>query len=249
MLFIFKNKKITVDCFTPLSYVYEYAQIKKSSNFYPDWWKNLPKNIEIEDKKSGITRKGNTIKTCNGLIDLYSNSLTIPMWSDLIIEYVGDGYNYLFSDEKTSIQNHNERQYQSEEFSNFLHGKIVCPWFLKEKSGVKFTMIQPMWNQLTMLKHFHVVPGTLDLSYAGTQTNINFFIEKGENYRLKFSHGDPIAQLIPQTHKDIEIKSHLISDQEYKYLSMNSGTSIKFNGKHKRHKQILNERKSKCPFH
>lgn len=39
MLFIFKNKKIVVDTFTYRAEIFDNFAIKKSANFYPDWWK------------------------------------------------------------------------------------------------------------------------------------------------------------------------------------------------------------------
>ena len=78
---IFKNKEIVLDCFTDSKFTLENFPIAKSENFYPEWWKNLPKEYK-ENKNFWPT---STMKRCKGIIDFYQNSFTIPLWSDLML--------------------------------------------------------------------------------------------------------------------------------------------------------------------
>ena len=41
-MFIFKNKEISIDCFTCKDSVNKYTPIDYSHKFIPDWWKDIP---------------------------------------------------------------------------------------------------------------------------------------------------------------------------------------------------------------
>ena len=84
MFFFFKRKKIVVDCFTDNYSINELFPIQTANNFYPDWWKNLPKTYDAMNKW-GLRVSQSTMKKCPAIIDLYKTGFIMPLWSDLQI--------------------------------------------------------------------------------------------------------------------------------------------------------------------
>lgn len=248
MFLIFKKKKIVIDCFTKYPYVKEYSPIQKSANFFPEWWKNLNSYYDFSNK-NGVITKNSTIKKCNGLIDHYKTGFIVPIWSDLSIKVIDESYSYQFSDRLSEIHNHSRLQFESPVFDNLIHGKIITPWLMKEKTGIKFTLMQPLWNHIDLWDKLLIPPGLLNFSYqyGGMCPNVNFFIPKGEK-EIFIAHGTPLVHIIPNSDNDIEIKNHLIDEKEYDNMTNNLfGKTITFTNKYKNQKRIIDKNK-KCPF-
>ena len=55
MLFFFKNKKITVDCFTSDASVYKLFKIRKAINFFPE---EIKKFVLLQDATSAVNLPG-----------------------------------------------------------------------------------------------------------------------------------------------------------------------------------------------
>ena len=55
-------------------------------------------------------------------------------------------------------------------FNKFIHGKIITPWMIKEKSGVKFMWTEPRWNTVKYWDKLNVVPGTVIYNTQHTYT-------------------------------------------------------------------------------
>ena len=68
--FFTKNKKITVDCFTPYRDVYEYAKIDHAIKYIPEWWKNTPGVHPEQDIQ--------TVKKCPAFLNFYKRGIIIP---------------------------------------------------------------------------------------------------------------------------------------------------------------------------
>jgi len=248
-MFFFKTKKIVVDCFTTENALHEAFHPDLSVYYLPEWWKNFPKTFETKVKGIPIDRP--TIRYCDGIRDLYKSGFVIPFWSDLIINSTENMYNYHFSHQDgvqkfEFIHTHNEKQY-GKNFDKFFHLKIIVPWILKEKTGVKMHFMPPFWNYPDQMNQFFICTGTIKAKYPITP-NVNFFIERKEN-TLRFNSGDPLIQIIPQSEKEIEIKSHLVDQNEYRRLT----SVVDYNSSFLRHydkitKKLVNKEKTKCPF-
>ena len=48
-MILFKKSKIVVDCFTYNTTVKELFPIARAINFFPDWWKQMPKEHMIDN--------------------------------------------------------------------------------------------------------------------------------------------------------------------------------------------------------
>ena len=238
---IFKKKKITVDCFTYHTAVKELFPIKEIKYFYPEWFKKLKETYtEKSEGENSIEFERSTMKMCEGFRNHYSHGFIIPLWSDLIIDVKKDqGYNFLFSSQKDilgHIEHHNHNEYGNM-FNKFIHGKIITPWMIKEKSGVKFMWTEPRWNTVKYWDKLNVVPGTV---IYNTQhiAHINMFVSN-KTQKINLNAGQPLVHLVPLTEYDVEIKTHLLEKKEYEKMQDLDNYASKFVGKYKYKEKVI----------
>lgn len=236
MIFKFPKKKIVVDCFTSNYNAYTHYPISLSKNYYPTWWKNV--QSKYKSTEYGIKLNRPTIKKCMGILDLYSNSLSIPLWSDLILETNDNQYRYIFADKQSSIVQHTNEQMGENAYFGKLHLKFISPWAIKESQGIKFSFVQSSWNLIEDLNKFHILPGVLDFKYQN-HTHINMLAET--HTRCDLSAGTPLVIATPLSEKEIEIKCHLVDELELGKI-VNTGPSTPwFNNTYKKQKGKTND--------
>jgi hypothetical protein len=247
MFFFFKPTTIVVDAFTSNDAAHDYYPIAKSNRHVPNWWKALP--ATLDDPVHRLVKRG-TVKRCQGFVDLYSNSFSIPLWSDISIEMelIADQkiWRYKFADKKSWLDSHDQQQYNGiVDYSKYQQLKFNPPWFLEEKSGVKFMMSQHTWNIVEESSNFTVLPGIIDFKYQSS-VNISTMVRYPEVGLLSmmFEAGTPLVHLTPLTDKRVEIKTHLISATEFE----RKHPMTKFVDNYKERKTRIDEQESKCPF-
>lgn len=228
-----KRSQITVDCFTNNPSIYEFNPISLANKNFPSWWKNTEKSFKYENSQSGIVHDVPTIKTCDGLLSLYSVGLMIPLWSDLIIETRTDGsWRYQYSsDENGPIVSH-DRMQLGNNFGRFIHVKIISPWLLQEKSGVKFLFTGAVWNYKEKMFDINIVPGCVEFAKQHS-THINFFVPRKDG-RIELNVKEPLVHLIPLSEKKIVVKNHLISDDEFTKRLLKYSYMSSFTGRYKK---------------
>lgn len=241
--FLMSRTKVVVDAFTYHSTAYNMAPISKGSNHFPDWWKDLPARrtpaaLEQYDIKLS------TLKRCNGLIDLYKNSLIIPLWSDLALANTETDENLLFTfaDSISEIQRHERWQYEPA-LNNYKHGKIIVPWMLKERTGINFTFIGSLWNLINITDRLHIPPGIANYRYQHA-VNVNFFVEGSTPFKVLIPAGTGLVHLIPNTDKEVVVKNHQIDHSEYQKIYEKTGLMYKFSGNY----TAMKKAQMQCPF-
>jgi hypothetical protein len=238
---IIKPSTVHVDCFTSLHVAYNYAKIDYATNFYPEWWKKLPKESYGHAPKPWIPFP--TMKTCQGFISLYQNALIIPMWTETIIQTTENNIDVSFAENWFS-QPH--AYFQREGFlKNYHHTKILSPWLFKCKKDIGWSFQKPMYNFENPLD-FILFDGVVDFKYQNT-TNINLGIRK-TNKTTIIGFRQPLVLLTPHTEKRLVIKNHFVSKEEYEEMSSFSGGTSTFINKYLSNKKIIKEKESKCPF-
>lgn len=243
--FLFKRKKIHLDVFTHRPGVFELFPVDYSNKFFPEWWKNLPKDF-YNDK---INRTTSTMKRCEGFIEYYINSITIPLWSDLSLNIRPefDSMNWQFSDPSSHAESHDLFQMHGfMEKKNFKHLKLISPWLFKTKEDINWLWSQPVWN---FDDPFSIIipPAGIGFKYQGA-TNINMLINAESDSVMLLPCGTPMANLMPMTENDVVLHRHLIDFQEYSRMDDTSYPSS-FTNKYRNMKRILQSKESKCPFH
>jgi len=218
MMFWFKPKEIVVDCFTYHHSIYDYYKPLNASKFIPDGWKKLPKTFEVKtfpnNPNSNLMSEVPTIKTCNGFINLYRTGFIIQNHCEIIIEADANAnINASSSDPNISfISQHQSYQLWDDIFKEYTHVKLTTPWYMVEKTGVKFMYSKCTWNDTNVADNFHVVSGILDFKIQHN-SHINFYMKK--NSILRLYAGQPVAHIIPLSENKIKLKHHLISREEY----------------------------------
>lgn len=246
--FFFRKPKITIDCFTDNYFAYTYTPIKKASRCLPDWYKKQP--INKRKWKDYHPENNRNIRSCYGFNELFKRGIVIETWCDHLFNVNNSNISF-----KTSSSNirppiiHSKSLYEGG-FNNYNHIKLQCPWMFVEKTGVKFLYTAPTW--LLEDYYFDVLPGVVEFKVnRTTATNIMFAKPPaGSNYEVFIPAGQAIAHIIPLCEdKQIEIKNHLISNEEY--IRMNDqGTSLAlFGGFNSLMRLDKKNEDSKCPFH
>ena len=231
-----KRKKITVDCFTNHAYSYDLFPISRATGHLPDWWKRLPNHFDVETG-AGLVIPQRTMKGCAGLTNLYRHGFVLPLWSDLIIETRGADFAYQFADSMSNVGFH-PLDPLGEEFSQNTHANIILHWRIREKSGINFLYTDLPWSHPRDLMNQCTPPGLVEFKYQHT-TNINMFLRKGAKYMFKA--GRPMAHIIPMTDAEVELKCHLVGDNEIERV-MNNLTFPFFSDGYARTKQILSKK-------
>lgn len=212
-MIFFKKKKIVLDCFTYSSYLLENFPISKSKKFYPEWWKKLPNDYLTETK----FWKTSTMKRCRGFVDYYSNSFTIPLWSDLSIALSTNQdkqINWQFADRESNATLHDREQREGWLEEDQIHLKIDAPWAIRSKSDTKFMWSFPSYNY-SRIPSFHILPGITDFKWQNS-VNINLLLEYHNYPRvIELKAGHPLVNLTALSENKIEIKLHQVSIQEF----------------------------------
>lgn len=233
--FFFKKKVITLDCFTANYNAYTYYPINLSKDYYPSWWKDI--QSKYESTEFGIKVDRPTIKRCTGILDLYSNGFSLPLWSDFVLETNDNQYRYIFADNTSNITSHNQEQMGENKYFGKLHLKIISPWAIKESQGVKFSFIQSSWNFMDDINKFHILPGLLDFKHQN-QTHINILSE--QHQRIELNAGTPLVMMIPLSEKRFQIKNHLVDELELGKIVNTSNSTPWFANTYKKSKKEKN---------
>ena len=244
----FKRSTIHIDCFTSYEVVYNNFRIDTASKFFPDSIKQLPNTVSLKANANALSklRKNiSTIRLCQGLKDLFTSGFILPAWSDIDMECTADG-NVIISSTITDIvggsicQQHERFQYGNKFYPEMVHFKLLVPWYLKEKTGVKFTWNSCDWHRTDRQLDFKLLSGVIDFKYQH-QVNINGFMYP-ETISNIFA-GEPLIHMIPISDKSVKLHHHLISHDEMMLLDTNTIIETSY-----RNYRKLKTEESKCPF-
>jgi hypothetical protein len=242
MIFLFKEKPIVVDCFTTRDTIYKTLRIEPASQFIPKWWKDMASTyINAEQSIMPLP----TIKTCDGLIDLFKTGFILPLWTDVALKVVDNGFMFELANGKKDAEFHDKFQWQDiPEAKNYGHLKLMAPWKLKTKSDINFYLTWPQWHYPL---NFPLVHANGIFSFKNRyEWNPQLFVNLTKNYELILNAGQPIGQIIPLTDKKVKLAHHLITESEYKKLNY---TSISFFNSFKKVEKLTKNAEKKCPFH
>lgn len=233
-MIFFKKSKIVVDCFTTNNAVAELFPIRPLIESMPDWWKSAPKTIPAGNFFAEV----GTIKKCPGFVDLFKNNLCIPAWSEYrLFQDPTHGISHVVPNSFAQGSFHYQEQMVGA-FPGYQHYKLVNPWVIKEKSGIKFIMAHPSWHDPSPCD-YHVLTGSLEFKYQHS-LHINLIAPKQETLKqFTIPAGRPLAYLIPKTDKKVEVNIEVVSEAEYNKLRTYHHS---FSNSYQITKKILKER-------
>lgn len=250
-MFWIKPSEITVDCFTSNPMIYHNYRIDKASKFFPEEIKQLPNYVQLKknhDPVSKLMQDIPTVRRCVGLKDLFSYGYILPAWSNISLEITESGQ--IFSNDSVSyasdtltLQQHDRIQYGSGIYKDRVHVKLLAPWHLSEKTGIKFTWNMCDWNRTDTADNIRILSGMLDFKYQH-QVNVNAFVRK--NCIVSYNTGDPLVHMVPVTDKKVNFKYHLVNDKDYNELTRLTMIETSYHDHRKLKAHDITE--GKCPF-
>jgi len=242
-MFFLPKKKIVLHFYTNSPVYSEYAPPEKANNFFPEWWKNLPKTYQEGDIEAS------TMKGCVGFTDLYSKGFILPMWSSVKIsvgEIGNPAWHYQYKDKSSNAGVHSPTQrgsYLPE--SQYQHLKLVAPWMVHCDEDVEFMFVEPTYN-MEELNSFKVLPGVVNFKYQSS-INVNLMIpRKSEPHEIEIPFLQPMVHIVPVSNREVDVKV-LYDEEKYKYYSELSKLLTLHN--YRTRKKIIKEKeKKRCPF-
>lgn len=247
MIFFFKKKITVVDCFTSNKSAYEIFKPDYAHQFFPDWWKTLPKTVSRTiSSKTDNNEEMTTIKNCPGILDYYKHGFILPLWCDHLFEVGKLNTDYLKvvpSDPRSNSSKHPVAQrggYLPE--NRYTHIKLDSPWFLKSNKQTHFLWTKPTWNFEN--PNEFIQPSAVIEFYYQNATNVNMFFErKPETYKLVLAAGTPIAHFIPLSEDKIRLQYHLISDLELNHIKLQNNNRFSFERSYIKYVRYRNKQK------
>lgn len=236
--FFHKRKIITLDCFISNQNIYNAAPIRPAIHYIPEWFKSLP------NKEHGFQKTKNNMKACYGFIEMNKRGVILPYWGHMNFRVEKDKYLYEYATGDAPTEHH-ASQYNYA-YPNFHHIKLNSPWAFREKTGLQFIFIDPVWH--TIDRPCKALNGILEFD-LNRSTNVNFFIEKKEEpYDFSINIGEPVAQIIPLA-DDVKLKvnNHLVDELEYKKQTSGYGPLYNYYDVVKLRKRF-NGVEKKCPI-
>lgn len=206
---MFKNKSTELTFYTTGNrQIKELFSPQESMKLLPDWFKTINKN-----------EKYPTLKSCPGFVDLFKKSISIPLWNDIRITYQDSIINIEIPGTPSDIVHHFVTQHPPMQwgagFKNSIHLKLMSPWHIICNNTTPFMMQDAVWHKEHM-EEFSVLPGTLDFKYQHS-SHINIMIPRSKIKKTTtLKAGTVIAYLTPMIDTNVDIKTKLVTDEEWR---------------------------------
>lgn len=233
--FFGSSKPVVVDCYTADQSVFEYSKIDRAVNFYPDWWREIPKDVDW------LTMKG-----CAGFLDQYKKSFVMPMWSDFNVKLNEDNtFTWRFpNDEMSSATWHEPIEYPNWIHDKSQHIKLMSPWLLHCDEEVYFQIL-PVQFSKNRLFEWQSVTGVVEYKHQHS-TNVNLFLNGNQCSDFSIAFGEPLIFLVPLTERKVVFKYHLVSSEEIKRKQSIFAKVAK--NKYLSSKKLKTAQTAACPF-
>jgi hypothetical protein len=220
--------------------------IVRASKTIPQWFRELP-NPELNFGKTDeheytIKSKNFNIKHCYGFLELFKKGIVIENWADISIKSDYENFNYYYSSgPQPEIHTRNQI---GNGFSEYHHIKLVSPWRFIEKTGVKFLWFGAEWS-LDKL-NIKILPGVINFDII-SGINVNFMFPRIDN-EFVVEIGQPLVHLIPISDKKLVFKNHLVDNNEFQKLTIDSGHISFYGWKKVLELRKRNKKRGTCPF-
>lgn len=202
-----------------------------ASQFFPEWFKNVPKNI---DNDLGMP----TIRKCPIFPEYMTQGYIIPMWCDFEIDIFEDGtfrYDSAVPTQEFGWEWHNPMQYlnwvpENEQDKWAISLKAVSPWMIKTPPGWSCYVHPPFYHFLdaqplngsvrTDISHELNVPLMIPKKYLGK--------------KFYFRKGDPFVWIIPYKREKLELRKKEYDEETKRYqMAARYNIMSKFDGGYK----------------
>jgi len=218
---------------------------KPSKQFVPDWFKQVPHTLSIDDMPYGPGSaqvgsinfpSSSTVKICPAFPDFFSLGYVLPMWCDTELGFNDETQEFLWktSSDTFAWNIHTKNQFLKWNDASLQGDKVkfvfkaTCPWRIVTPKGWSVLQL-PLFYHFN--KNFSVMPGVID-------TDIFHEISQQVMYhggdKVTINRGDPFALYIPFERKSkigLEIRELTETDKKrFQRNDMNIASKFVPNG-------------------
>ena len=220
---LFKKKKLSFTAYTYFEYIHRLYPIELAKRRIPNSFSSLPNFHSGADKVTcpytkltKIWKNFKTIKHCDGILDLWSNSMVLTAPFDLAIN-IKDNKVVLETPQQNDLSAviHPEVIY-GDMFPNYVNIKFISPYRMFSNKHVNCLLVPAFYHLEDGLRDDLIIPMGVVNFALGQELNINFFVKK--QFLQKVIHikaGTPMYYIIPMTGDDFDIKSEFISKEQW----------------------------------
>jgi len=206
VFFIKKKEKIKVELYSPIGQLIDMFPPVLMQNDLPSWYNNIP-NSNIK-----------TVKHCPGLRDLYENGISVPLWTDYLIDIGEDTINNVDWPKRnpnSGIGKHDLSIQAPKAWPGYYNIKFESPWHVWCNEPIPFIFVQPVWNQGDP-QQFTNVPGVTEFRNQH-QLHINtLWKPSGVPQEVMLKAGTILSHLVPLSDRPVEISFHILTETIYK---------------------------------
>lgn len=222
------------------------SPIIPAADFLPEWWKTLPKDYQRFGKPNAPTAK-----TCPGVFDYMRAGYIVPMFSDIIFKWSGNGFEYKSSHAMEQLSEcvhaHDSSQIKNAPCLENTCPKLIklnTPWFVDVPKGTSLFITSPFYhvnNDIT------IMPGIIDADIdLIANKEINVFIQLNREGEIRINKGDPLIQIIPFQRTDYELQVEMPDNEaELHYDIMNIADRTFIPGGNRKSRHLTNNRVDK----
>jgi hypothetical protein len=210
-------------------------KIPNSFSSLPNFHSGADKVTCPYTKLTKVWRNFKTIKHCDGILDLWSTAMILPAPFDLAINIKDNKVTFETAQPNTlSVVVHQEAIY-GDMFPNYVNMKFISPYRMFSNKHVNCLLVPAFYHLEDNLREDLIIPMGVVNFAIGQELNINFFVKK--QFLQKVIHikaGTPMYYIIPMTDDEFDVKSELISKEEW---DTKSSFAFSFKSLYKKYKQ------------
>jgi len=210
---------------TDLKGLDEFAPVKPSKFFLPQWFKDMDEYITQDavhekgkkfyfgrSKETAIKTAGGTVKRCPAIVDLLTEGFIIPMWADFLVQRDMETLEW---DNKGMLQYgiefHGKQQITGWKLkkTDFPEGvKFINPWRIYTPKGYSVMFMQPTYQ---FENRFTVLPGIVE---TDSYHHINFPTIWHTTKDAIIDRGTPFIQVIPFKRDEFDLDVGQMTDKQ-----------------------------------
>jgi hypothetical protein len=166
-----------------------------AAKFIPDWWKNIKKYANEENKFDMSPGPAITVKQCAPAFDALVSGYMITLWADLFVTQKNGTAEIHWGTDAQVIdrwQPSQSSQYEIPKGFNPTVFKYTHGWIIKTPPGWSTMFLHPIGYPNLPIR---AIQGIVDTDIKELQINCPFVLEEG--FEGVIPKGTPMAQLIP----------------------------------------------------
>ena len=225
------NKNELIEFKTDVAGLDKLAPVEPATKHIPKWFKNMldyiPQELTSNDglpKNHSTSKKwlDGTVKRCPAIIDFAAEGFIIPMWSDYLIQRIGNTIEFSTKFSEYPIDLHFNEQIYNWNFKedDFRHSvKFLNPWRIYTPEGYSCMFIAPYYQ----FEHrFTVLPGIVQ---TDKHHSVQFPTILHSTDDVLVERGMPFVQVIPFKRSDFDLEIGEMSEEQ-KYIESCEKTNL-----------------------